>query len=111
MSFESEINQARSNEVDKTLTIEVSCVGPVLEGVGAISSELSESDYGQFGEALRNSIDRIEEKKCLACKDGRDCLQHADGTMYTVRNRVAGGSATPFAMMATGDRNFVEGLD
>lgn len=91
--------------------IEVVCLGPALEGVGKIHSELAPDDYERFGEALRQSIAPIEEPGCPACKDGRLCLSHTDGTPYAVRPRVGGGSGAAFAMMLLGDRNYVDGLE
>lgn len=93
------------------LKIEVTCLGPILEGKGRIHSELEPNDYEQFGEALKQSVAVIEEPGCPACKDGRLCLHHTDNTPYTVRSRIGGASGAALAMMLLGDRNYLEGLE
>ena len=112
MTYENDLSLTRSSiEMNSEPKIEVTCLGPILEGMGKIHSELEQKDYEMFGEALKQSIAIIEEPGCPACKDGRLCLHHADNTPYTVRARIGGASGAALAMMMLGDRNYLEGLE
>jgi hypothetical protein len=104
------INYLETGEMSKELNAQVTDLGRALEGEGKIKSTLPESEYESFGEALQKSIVEIEEPECAACIDGR-CVQcQMDQSPRNIRPRVAGASLAPFAMLAMGDRLYLEGL-
>lgn len=100
-----------TSELEQQIEIEVTALGPVLEGEGAISSRLVEKDYPAFAEALKQSVRRVENDGYTACIDGRRTLHMASGDPGKTRLRKAGAGLAPFMMLAIGDRNFQRALD
>jgi hypothetical protein len=112
LSFENEFNYPGSRfEMQEDIKVEVECLGAVLEGEGKIGSTLEIHDYPAFGEALTQSIARIEELDCAACIDGRCVECTKNGGTAKIRSRKAGGSVSTFVMMGMGNRNFLGRLD
>ncbi len=99
-----------TNETEREIKVDVSYLGRVGEGEGAITSTLEEDRFGEVAEGLRQSIARVEQDGCTACIDGRCTLHLANSAKGKVRPRKAGASVSPFSMMAIGDPDYLESL-
>jgi|GEM_PF-3767748 len=97
------------SEIDLS-RVEIQILGKVLEGHGAIGSELAETDWSAFGEALKQSVDRIQETEYSSCIDGRQTVELANGSPERLRPRKAGGGLAPFAMRGIGSGEFRQEL-
>lgn len=86
--------------------VEVQILGRVLEGHGAISSDLAEQDFPAIAESLRQSIDRVQQTEYSSCVDGRQTIELASGDPEILRPRKAGGGLTPFVMRGLASPEF-----
>jgi hypothetical protein len=98
-------SDSEMREIDPA-RVEVQILGRVLEGHGAIHSELAQEDWPAFAEVLRQSLEQLQEADYSSCIDGRLTVELASGDPEELRPRKAGGGLTPFVMRGIGSAEF-----